>query len=83
MYMKHIDLFAILGNEGGYGLINYLQSRTDKELKILANQYSVEKSVKAKDEIIKGILFTVERTMNIGYVFTKNQLKLNLVDLYK
>lgn len=81
--MKHINLFSILGDKGAHGLINYLESRTDKELKILANQYSVEKSTEGKNEIIKGILFTVERTMNIGYVFTKNKSKLNLVDLYK
>ena len=80
---KHINLFAILGDEGAYGLINYLKSSDDKTLKILAYQYSVNPSVKDKEGIIKGVLSKVERTMNIGYVFTDSKSKLELVKLYK
>lgn len=80
---KHINLFEILGNEGTFGLINYLKSSDDEHLKILAYQYSVNSGVKDREGIIKGILSKVERTMNIGWVFSNNRNKMELVKLYK
>lgn len=80
---KHINLFEILGNEGEFGLINYLKSSDDEHLKILAYQYSVNPSIKDREGIIKGVLSKVERTMNIGWVFRASGNKMELVKLYK
>ena len=80
---KHINLFEILGNEGEFGLINYLKSSDDENLKILAYQYSVNPSIKDREGIIKGVLSKVERTMNIGWVFRDSGSEMELVKLYK
>lgn len=81
--MKYINLFEILDNKGAFGLIEYLKSRSDAELKVLANQYSIRRSIKAKDDIIIGILSKLEKTLNKGYVFTINKHKYDLASLYK
>lgn len=79
---NQINLFEILGNEGGEGLVSYLKERDEKELKSLANQYSVKRSIKDKDEIIKSILGKIERTLNKGNVFDDNRTQTSLLHLY-
>ena len=80
---NYINLFETLGNDGAYGLIQYLKERNDKDLRILANQYSVKRNITNKDEIIKAILYTMEKTLNIGYVFTESKRRTELVKLYR
>lgn len=79
---KYINLFKILGDSGREGLFNYLKNVDDDTLKILKNQYSIERKYKERDDIIQNILLVLERTLNIGHVFN-DKGKVELARFYK
>lgn len=80
---KQVNLFEILGERGEYGLIQYLKQATETEVKSIRRQYVFKKGVTDRDEIIREALKTMEKSLNIGYVFRENQTQYRLVALYK
>lgn len=82
MKKQYINLFAILGDKGNLGLVDYLKATDDDTLKKLSSYYLSTSKVKNRDETIKNILGLIERTMNIGWVFDDSE-KISLVSLYK